>query len=116
MSSFLWGESCSGELLAVDRVDPGDVFGFLDSLDVEIDDHSFVVAADHDAFERLIAVRIDLLMRHERRHIDEIAWTSGRGELERLAPTHARAAANDIDHALELAVMMRAGLRVWLDA
>ena len=59
-----------------------------------------------------VPARVDLLMRHERRHVDEIARPRFRRVLERVAPPHARAAADDEDHALELAVMMRAGLRV----
>jgi hypothetical protein len=37
----------------MDRVDPGDVLRLLDRLDVEVDNHGLIVAADHDAFERL---------------------------------------------------------------
>jgi len=37
------------------------------------------------------------------------------GELQMLAPAHARLAFHDIDDALEMAVMMRAGLGIGLD-
>ena len=52
----------------VDRVDPGDVFRLLDRFDVEIDHDRLVVAAHQHAFERLVLARVDLLMRHVRRH------------------------------------------------
>src|SRR5262249_2858957 len=46
---------------------------------------------------------------------DEVAGAGLRGELEPLAPAHARLAPHHIDHALERAMMMRSGLRVRLD-
>ena len=57
----------------VDRVDPGDILRLLDRLDVEIDDHRLVVAAHHDALERLVAGGVDLLVRDVGRHEDEVA-------------------------------------------
>jgi hypothetical protein len=54
-------------------------------------------------------------VRHVRRHVDEVARAGLGGELERFAPAHPRPALDDVDHALELAVVMRAGLRVGVD-
>ncbi len=54
-------------------------------------------------------------MRHEGRHIDEIAGTGFGGEFEVLAPAHAGLAAHDEDHAFEFAMVMRAGLGVGVD-
>src|SRR6185437_1254880 len=48
-------------------------------------------------------------------HVDEIARAGLGGEFEMLAPAHAGAAAHDVDHALERAVVMSAGLGVRMD-
>src|SRR5688572_1579691 len=81
----------------------------------EIHHHRLVVAADHHAFERLAAARIDLLVGHERRDIDEVARIGFGGELEPLAPAHPRLAAQHVDDALELAMMVRSRLGVGVD-
>ena len=57
----------SGVLTLMDWIDPCDLLGLLDRLDIEIDNDGFVVAAHKDTFERLILARIYFLVRHERR-------------------------------------------------
>src|SRR5262249_42159729 len=84
----------------------------LHRLDVEVDHDGLVIATHHYAFERLARAGVDLLVRYERRHIDEIARTGFGGELQPLAPTHARLAAHHVDDALQLAVVMCPGLGV----
>src|SRR5438552_16794343 len=101
--------------MRMDVVDPEYFLGLLDHRDVEIDDDGLLAAAHDDAFERLGLARIDLLVRHEGRHPDEIAGPRFRGELEPLAPTHARFAFHNVDHALDRAVVMRSGFGVRLD-
>lgn len=96
-------------------VHPYYFLGRLDGGDVEVDDYWFLPAANHYAFERLIGTRIDLLMRDEWRHVNEVTRRRLGHELELLAPSHSRAPLNDVDHALELAVMMRAGLGVCMN-
>jgi hypothetical protein len=54
-------------------------------------------------------------VRHIGRNEDEIARPRLRGELQPLAPAHPRPAADHIDDALQMAVVMRAGLGVGLD-
>src|SRR5215211_7425707 len=54
-------------------------------------------------------------MWHERRDIDEVSRPGFRHILEPLTPAHPRLPAHDVDDALQLAVMMHAGLRVWLN-
>ena len=48
-----------------------------------------------------VGAGVDLLVRHVRRHVDEVARAGLGGELELLAPAHARAALDDVDHAFE---------------
>ena len=94
-----------------------DLLGRLDRIDVgDVDHHRLVVGAHQHAFQRLRGVGVDLLMRHERRHEDEIAGTRLGDEFQPLAPAHPRAASDDVDHAFELAVVMDAGLGVGGDA
>ena len=83
--------------------------------DIEIDDHRILPAAQQHAFQRLVFIGIDFLVRHIRRHVDEIAGAGLRHELQPLAPTHARTALHDINHALHRAMMMRTGLGVRMD-
>ncbi len=58
---------------------------------------------------------VDLLVRHVGRHIDEVAGAGLGDELQLVAPAHAGAALHDVDHALEVAVVMGAGLGVGVD-
>src|SRR5206468_2896899 len=92
------------------RVDPPHILRRLRRLDVQVDRHRLAVAAHQHAFERLGRAGVDLLVRHEGRHVDEVAGTGLGGELQVLAPAHARAALDDVDHALQRPVVMRAGL------
>ena len=54
-------------------------------------------------------------MRHVRRHVDEVAGPGLGGELQLVAPAHAGAALDHVDHALEVPVMVGAGLGMGVD-
>src|SRR5262245_22177422 len=101
--------------ITVHGIDPQHRLRLLYRFDIEIDRDRLAVAAHQDAFQDLVAAGVDLLMRHVRRHEDEIAGAGFGGELQLLAPAHPRLALHHIDDALEMAVMMRAGLRVGPD-
>src|SRR5262245_1927025 len=96
----------------MDRIHPRHFFRRLGWRDIEVDDHGILPAANEHTTERLVSARIDLLMRYERRNVDEIAGSRFRHILEMFAPSHPGATTHDVDDALELAVMMRAGLGV----
>ena len=96
----------------MNRVDPGHVLGLLDRLDIEIDDDGLVVAADNDAFERLVGGGVDLLVRHEGRHEDEVAGAGLGDEFEAITPPHPSPALDDVDDAFERAVMVGARLGI----
>ena len=49
----------------MDRINPRNLLGLLNWLDVQINHGCFVVAAHKDTFERLILARINFLVRHE---------------------------------------------------
>jgi len=91
------------------------LWGRLDVSQLEIDDDGFLTAAAQHARQRFVVAGIDLLMRHEWGHVDEIARTRLRDVLEAITPAHAGASAHDVDHALDRPVMMGAGLRVRVD-
>src|ERR1700674_4062049 len=101
--------------MTMNRVDPEDCLGALDRLDIEIDHHSLLAAAHHDAGQRGVRRGVDLLMRHEGRYENEIARPGFSDVFEMFAPTHPRTARNYIDNAFEFAVMVGVGLRVRLN-
>ena len=97
------------------RINPLDAFRHLDRLDIrQIDSNRLIVASNQYALQRLILVSIDLLMRHVRRHKDEIAGPGLSSKLQLLAPPHASLALDDVDHRFQVAVMVGAcfGIRV----
>ena len=100
----------------MDRIEPKDLLGLLHRFDRKIDNHRLIVTANDHAFERFASAGIDLLVRHERRYIDEIAGTGFGYELQPFSPAHAGFAAHHVNDTLELPVMMGAGLGVWLYA
>ena len=58
----------------VDRVDPVDLLRLFDRVHISnVHHNSLVIAAHENAFEGLVRAGVDLLMRHEGRHIDEVA-------------------------------------------
>ena len=99
----------------VDGINPLHGFRLLHRLDVEIDHHRLAVAAHQDAFQHLVRTGVDLLVRHEGRHIDEIARPRLRGELQPLAPAQSRPALDHVNNALKRSVMMRARLGIGMD-
>jgi hypothetical protein len=105
----------AGTLRPVDVVDPADGLWLLDDRDVQVDHDRLLVAADQDALELLVGRGVDLLMGDERGHEDEVARPGLGGELQPLAPAHPSPALHHVDDALELAVMVGAGLRVRVD-
>src|SRR5204863_4050635 len=82
--------------------------------DIQVHDDRILATPDHHYLDWLARTRVHLLMRHIWRDIDEIAWAGLVHKLEMIAPPHSRPAADDIEDALQLAVMMCAGLGVGL--
>src|SRR3984893_1295019 len=111
-----WPESGLRLRCWMNIVDPMHLLGIrLDRSNVEIHDHGFLTAPDQNTRKRLIVTGIDLLVRHEWRHVDEVPRSGFGGELQPIAPFHARLAADDIDDALDRPVMMRPCLRFRVD-
>src|SRR5712671_3859160 len=93
-------------------VHPRDLFGRLGRRDVEVYDNRILSAAYEYAAQRLVAARVDLLMRDKWRDIDEVARPRFGDVLEALTPPHPRASGDNVDDALEIAVVMGARFRV----
>src|SRR3954451_18806917 len=92
--------------MAMDRVDPANLFRFFDRLDLEVDDDRLVVAAPQHAFEGFITRRVDLLVRHIGWHEDDVARPSLGNIFEAVAPTHPRPAFQHVNAAFEGAVVV----------
>src|SRR6202020_3589279 len=94
-------------------VDPLDRFriGF-DARQVEIDYDRLLAAAHQHAGQRRLVTGVDLLVRDEGRHVDEIARAGFGHEFETVAPAHAGAPADHIDDALYGPMVMRPSLRL----
>jgi len=101
--------------MGVDRVDPVDGFRFFNRVDIEVDDHRFVIAAHQHALKRSFRVGINFLVRDIRRNKDEVAGFSFSRELKMFAPAHARFAAYHVNHAFEGAMVMCAGFCIGVD-
>src|SRR6185295_4977729 len=95
---------------------PSNLLRLLDRGYIEVHNNRILSATYQHTFERVVGACVDFLVRHIRRHVDEIAWPGFGGEFEMIAPTHASFAFDDVDHAFEFSVMMGAGLGVWMDA
>ena len=73
------------------------------------------VRADENAFQWLIRIGVDFLVRTEWRHENEVAGLRLGHVLEAVAPAQARPASYHVDHAFELSVVMHPRLRIGLD-
>jgi hypothetical protein len=89
--------------------------GRLGASHFEVHDDWVLTAADDDGFTNFIRMRIDLLMRDVGRNIDEVAGAGLPSEFEVISPAHAAAAAHNVEDGFELAMVMRAGLRIRFD-
>lgn len=68
--------ACRRIRMGVPWIDPIYSLGLLGRFDVKVDNDWLLVAPHQNTFERHVAVRIDLLVRHVRRDIDEVARPS----------------------------------------
>ena len=89
--------------------------GWFRTCEVEIHYDRVLTASDDDGFTGFVGESVDLLVRYERRNIDEITCSGFTAELEAVAPPHASPAANYVEDGFELAVVMRSSLCVGLD-
>ena len=99
----------------MDRIDPGNLLRRLGRSNVEVDDDRLLAAANEDAAESLVSAGVNLLVGHERRHVDEISGPGLSHELQAITPAHPGPATDDINHALEVPVVMGTRLRVGMN-
>src|SRR5262249_6361879 len=77
---------------------------------VEVDRDPLAVTANDHEIKRLVGVDVQLLMRHIRREVDEIARTHLGDKLEPLSPTDTPAPFHDVNRHLMTPMVMRTGL------
>ena len=90
----------------MESVDPVYLLQRLRRLNVEVDNYRLLIITHDDAGEWFVLTRIDLLMGHERWHIDEVTRASFGNEFETLSPPHPRPATDYVNYALQFSVMM----------
>src|SRR5215813_1227090 len=91
-------------------------FRRFDRWNVEIHYDRFLAAPHQYAFKRFIWTGIYLLMGDIRGDVNKVSGTCHGGELQMISPPHTSAALYNKDHAFELAVMMRSGLGIRMNA
>jgi hypothetical protein len=84
-------------------------------LDVQVHRDRLAIAAAQHALQHLGRAGVDFLVRNVGGHVDEVARPGLRRELQMSAPAHACTALDDVDHALQMAVMVRPGFGVGVD-
>ena len=57
----------------MDRINPIDLFRLLHRRQIKIHHDRFLIASDHYAHKGFIRIGVDLLVGHERRHVNKIA-------------------------------------------
>lgn len=98
------------------RINPVDflwIFYWIDVRDVHYD--RFVVGSNQNAFQHIVGIGINFLMRNIGRNENKIAW-SGLGDVfEMISPSHTRFASKNKDDAFQCTMVMNACLRIGLD-
>ena len=92
-------------------INPGDFFRRLGRCDVQIHNHRILPTSDQHTLERLVAARVDFLVRNVRWDIDEITRSGFGNVFQSLAPPHARSTLHDEDDTLDFSMVM--GPRSW---
>lgn len=99
----------------VQIVDPANEFRNFDRSYVEVDNQSLLPTPRYHAMKLNVVARIDLLMRNVGRDVNEIAGLRLCDKLQMISPTHAGEPIDDVDHALEIAVVVRPRLCLGID-
>jgi hypothetical protein len=96
-------------------IDPQHLLRLFYRLDVQVHRDRLAIAAAQHALQHLGRAGVDLLVRNVGGHVDEVARPGLRRELQMAAPAHACTALDDVDHTLQMAVMVRPGFGVCVD-
>ena len=87
----------------------------LRSFEIEINYDRILTASYDYGLTGFVGASVDLLMRHVRRNVDEVARSSFAAKFQMIPPSHPSPAAHDVEDGFQLAVMVRSGLCVGLD-
>src|ERR1700730_18695057 len=101
--------------LFVQIVNPAHEFRNLDRRNVEIDNEALLPTPCKHAVKLHILARVDFLMWHVGRNVDEIPRRGLGDEFQAITPAQAGKTADYVDHAFEIPVMMRSRLGVGVD-
>src|SRR5580698_6950106 len=115
LSSTRWRSRPTTEIGSlVSWIDPAHLGGFLGAGNVQVDHHRLLAAADDYGLHWFIALGVDLLVGDEWRDIDKVTRPGFFDELEPIAPAHASSPADNVQHSLDISVMMGAGFGIGL--
>ena len=87
----------------------------LRAFDFQIDHDRILTASYHDSFTGFVGTSVDLLVGHVGGNIDKISRPGLTAEFQAVSPSHAGPAANDVKHRFQVAVVVWASLRIWLN-
>ena len=99
----------------MDIVDPRCLLRRFHWLYIEVNNDGLLIITHHDAGQRFVSARINLLMGNKRRYIDEVSRPSFGYVFEALSPPHPRMTTDYVDHALQFSVVMRTSFGVRVD-
>jgi hypothetical protein len=97
-------------------IDPQHLLRLFYRLDVQVHRNRLAIAAAQHALQHLGRAGVDFLVRNVGGHIDEVTRPGLRRELQMAAPAHACTALDDVDHTLQMAVMVRPGFGLGVDS
>lgn len=98
------------------RINPFDPLRVLDRHDIrQINSNGLSITTHQHTLQLLVFLRIDLLVRHVRRDVDEIPGSSLGGKLEFVSPAHTSPALNDVNHTFQMPVVVGPRFRVRVD-
>src|ERR1700731_4392797 len=86
----------------------------LRAFDFQVDDDGLLPSAHDDCLHGLVGPRVNLLVRYERRHVDEISGPGLVDKLQPFAPAKTCTALNDVQNRLEFSVVVRPRFHVRL--
>jgi hypothetical protein len=83
--------------------------GLFNRINIQIHRNRLAITAAEHALQQLGWACIDFLVRYVGRHIDKVAGTGLGREFKMITPAHPGTTPDDINHALKMPVVMRAG-------
>jgi hypothetical protein len=81
--------------------------------EVQVYHNGVLTASYDDSFTGFVGESVNLLVRHERRNIDEVTWSGFTAKFEVVSPSHAGLATNDVEDSFAAeALLSEAGVKL----